>query len=109
MKRIMAALSILLIVTLLPISALAKVVELPIDMSGGLPLQKQYEEGMTVYEDPSIRVEVFSLDPEDTRFNTSIFYAKIKVANGTQIRTYAPKGFDHNYCLPKPLPSASTL
>ncbi len=100
MNRIITILSILLIVLLLPFAALAEVVQLPIDTTGGLPYQGEYEEGVTVYEDPSIRVEVFSLAREDNRFDTACYYAKIKIANGTQIRASSPKGFDRSVCIP---------
>ena len=96
-KRFVAsALSLMLLLCLLPLSALGEVVKLPIDTSGGLPMQQEYERGMTVYEDPSIRVEWYRVDNKDTRFNCMYYVAKISIADASQLRTASVNGFDHN-------------
>ncbi len=83
-----------LMLALLPLSALAEVLELPIDTSGGLPYQGKFDRNVTVYEDPSIRVEWNKVENGDTHFNCIYYYAKIKIANATQLRTAAVNGFD---------------
>lgn len=83
-----------LMLALLPLSALAEVLELPIDTSGGLPFQGKFDRNVTVYEDPSIRVEWNKVENGDTHFNCIYYYAKIKIANATQLRTAAVNGFD---------------
>lgn len=79
---------------LLPAASFAEVVELPIDTSGGLPFQGKFDIDLMVYEDPSIRVERGRVENKDTHFNCRYYYAKIKIANASQLRTAAVNGFD---------------
>ena len=83
-----------LMLALLPLSALAEVLELPIDTSGGLPFQGKFDRNVKVYEDPSIRVEWNKVENGDTHFNCIYYYATIKIANASQLRTAAVNGFD---------------
>lgn len=83
-----------LALTLLPLAALAQVVELPIDATGGLPFQGKFDKNVRVYEDPSIRVEWNKVENGDTHFNCIYYYAKIKIAHASQLRTEAVDGFD---------------
>lgn len=84
----------LLLCLMLPASCLAEVIKLPIDTSGGLPFQGKFSQDTMVYEDPSIRVERFRVDNLDTDFNCTYYYAKIKIADASQLRTASVNGFD---------------
>ena len=59
MKKLLA--SCLILIMLLSLCGLSSaegtVRKLPIDLTGGAPLQTKFDGKMTVYEDPSIRVE----------------------------------------------------
>jgi len=79
---------------LLPLGALAEVLELPIDTTGGLPFQGKFDRNVRVYEDPSIRVEWNKVENGDTHFNCIYYTAKIKIAHASQLRTAAVNGFD---------------
>ena len=79
---------------LFPAASLAEIVELPIDTSPGLPFQGKFNKDVTVYEDPSIRVEWCKVANGETHFNCIYYYAKIKIADASQLRTAAVNGFD---------------
>ena len=91
---IVRLLACVLALALLPMAALAEVLELPIDTTGGLPFQGKFDRNVTVYEDPSIRVEWNKVENGDTHFNCIYYYARIKIANATQLRTAAVNGFE---------------
>jgi len=82
---------------MLPVMALADVVELPIDFSPGLPVQGDYpakrgSEEMTHYSDPSIEATYEKVKSDE--WQITYYMARIKVANATQIRTAAADSFD---------------
>ncbi len=91
--RKMTCIAALLLALLLPVASLAEVVELPIDTSPGLPFQGKFTQDTMVYEDPSIRVERFRVDNLDTDFNCTYYYANIKIADASQLRTASVNGF----------------
>lgn len=92
--RKLTRLAALLLVLLLPAASLAEVIKLPIDTSPGLPFQGTFTQDTMVYEDPSIRVERFRVDNLDTDFNCTYYYANIKIADASQLRTASVNGFD---------------
>ncbi|MBE5803582.1 MAG: phosphodiester glycosidase family protein [Clostridiales bacterium] len=94
MKLLTCLLACAMALCLLPAVSLAEVLELPIDTSAGLPFQGEYKSDVMVYEDPSIRVEWNKVENGDTHFNCIYYYARIKIANATQLRTAAVNGFD---------------
>ncbi len=94
MKRIITLLALLLALTLLPVGSLAEVIKLPIDDSPGLPFQGKFDLKKDVYEDPSIRVERVRVENKDTHFNCAYNYARIKIADASQLRTASVNGFD---------------
>lgn len=94
MTTVIARLLAWALALLLPLGAVAEVVELPIDTSPGLPFQGKFNRDVTVYEDPSIRVEWNKVENGDTHFNCMYYTAKIKIADASQLRTAAVNGFD---------------
>lgn len=94
MTTVIARLLAWALAVLLPLGAVAEVVELPIDTSPGLPFQGKFNRDVTVYEDPSIRVEWNKVENGDTHFNCMYYTAKIKIADASQLRTAAVNGFD---------------
>ena len=94
MTTVIARLLAWALAVLLPLGAVAEVVELPIDTSPGLPFQGKFNRDVTVYEDPSICVEWNKVENGDTHFNCMYYTAKIKIADASQLRTAAVNGFD---------------
>ena len=94
MTTVIARLLACALALLLPLGAVAEVVELPIDTSPGLPFQGKFNRDVTVYEDPSICVEWNKVENGDTHFNCMYYTAKIKIADASQLRTAAVNGFD---------------
>lgn len=92
MKRTLTAL--LIVLCLVPACAAAEILELPIDNSGGMPLQSKFENGMMVYEDPSIRVERDW--KKSDAYGCTYYVAYVKIANATQLRTTSSNGFNSN-------------
>ena len=92
--RILAALMTLLLFVS-PGGALAEILKLPMDFSGGTKPQREYEIGLMEYEDPSIRVtrqseRVPLPDGKETR----LYVLRIKIADPSQLRTMSMQGFD---------------
>ncbi len=94
MKSICKILCLMMTLCLLPAGGSAEILELPLDFSGGMPLQTKYENGMMVYEDPSIRVEREWVVSEE--YDCTYYVARIKIANATQLRTVSSNGFNSN-------------
>lgn len=65
---------------------------LPIDFSPGMKPAKEYYLSDTVYEDPSIRVELSS----GRTFNCYYWVADIKIVDPSQLRTISAGGFTSN-------------
>ncbi len=59
--------------------------KLPIDLSGGAPLQKNFDAKMTVYEDPSIRVERAKVS--GSKWGCVYYTAFITISDASQLRT----------------------
>lgn len=84
---IVLLLALLLVLVPSPIStydAFAEVVELPLDASGGLPLDWSGYTSDTHYEDPSITVDITW---GGRIYDTNYVYAVVQIANATQLRT----------------------
>ena len=94
LKRILCLLICLL--TVLPAAYAdelpAGVTPLPIDFTGGYPLQADGFLGDWEYQDPSIHVVISSGNYQDTLY----WAADIQVADASQIRTASADGFDSN-------------
>ena len=73
-------------------AAMADVIKLPIDFSGGMPLTEKYAEGKMVYEDPSIRVERDRVPSKE--WGCTYYTARITIADASQLRTESAKGFN---------------
>lgn len=95
MRKMMIRLLAALLIAALPMTAMAEVVKLPWDESPGLPYQGKFAMDKMVYEDPSIRVERGRVDNKDTDLNCTYYYAYVKIADASQLRTAATNGFDY--------------
>ena len=86
----------LLIAALACVGACADLIELPVDFTGGVKVNAQFEEGMTEYEDPSIRV-VREWGP-NKEFGCQVYKVDITIASAAQLRTEScsggPDGFN---------------
>ena len=77
---------------------------LPIDLTGGLPPQESGYIGDTVYEDPTIRVEIFyrdisHLQPYKGR-NAGVWIVDIRIGDASQLRTAAAESFETKTAMP---------
>ncbi len=68
--------------------------KLPIDFSGGMPLQKEFFTGNWSYEDPTISVSVEQKIYSGPTYNCDYWVAHIRIADASQLRTEAANGFD---------------
>lgn len=71
------------------------IVELPLDETGGLPFQAQFSSETMTYDDPSIHVERYRIRNHETSYNCTVHYAKVRIANASQLRTASYRGFDN--------------
>ena len=92
MNHMKKGLLIILVISLFAMNALADVIELPMDASGGLPTGKEYKTGMTDYEDPSISFHYDRV--ESAEWGCTYYVVRVKIANGTQIRTESARGWE---------------
>lgn len=92
MSHLKHGILIILILCLLAVNAFAGVIELPIDPSGGLPTGKAYKVGMTDYEDPSISFHYDRVESKE--YDCTYYVVRVKIANGTQIRTESARGWE---------------
>ena len=87
MKKLLA--SCLILIMLLSLCGLSSaegtVRKLPIDLTGGAPLQTKFDGKMTVYEDPSIRVERDKVS--GSKWGCVYYTAFITIADASQLRT----------------------
>ena len=96
MKRIAAFLAALLLAFCAGVFAAAEddedvlFLSLPIDFSPGNPLNPRYFLSDTVYEDPSIRVEITAGNHEGVLY----WLADVEIMDPSQLRTAAAEGFD---------------
>lgn len=85
-KLLTCCLIMTLLMGLYPFAAAEGTVrKLPIDLSGGAPLQTKFDGKMTVYEDPSIRVERAKVS--GTKWGCVYYTAFITIADASQLRT----------------------
>ena len=95
MKRLLisAGMAALLFFSMIPYSVQAEdaAAALPIDLSGGMPLNQAFFTGDLTYEDRTISVTI-----EQGRYEEECDYwiADIKIAHPSQLRTAAADGFD---------------
>lgn len=75
--------------------AQAEVLELPIDFSGGMPLQEKFEQGKMSYEDPSIKVE--RMHAKSDEYDCTYYVVDITIANATQLRTESAGGGEKGF------------
>ena len=66
------------------------IVELPMDFTPGMPLQASYEQGVKVYDDPSIHVEHYSA--KSAELSCTYYVVDIKIASAAQLRTESAAG-----------------
>ena len=89
-KALLRTLAALLLLALLPLTAAAAPVALPIDDSPGLPPVEAGYLGDWEYKDPSIHVVI----EKGREYNTDYWVARITIADPSQLRTAAAGGFD---------------
>ncbi len=90
MKKGMTLLwTILILISVFSMAAADEFRALPIDLSGGAPLQAKFDQNVTVYEDPTIRVEYYRVDSPRTEWNITYYYAMITLKDASQLRTAA--------------------
>ena len=65
---------------------------LPIDFSPGMPVNQKYYVSDTVYEDPTIRVEITTGDEHGVLY----WIADVEIQDASQLRTLAAEDFDSN-------------
>lgn len=95
-RKIIAMILLGCVLFSVPGTALAdKIVELPIDFTGGMPLQEEYEQGKMTYDDPSIHVERMYADSKE--FGCRYYVVDIKIANATQLRTESAGGGENGF------------
>lgn len=69
--------------------------ELPIDFSGGMPLQETYEQGKMTYDDPTIHVERMYAKSEE--FSCTYYVVDITIAHASQLRTESAGGGEKGF------------
>lgn len=100
MKKIILA--ALLLACLLPCvapaegSTLPAIDPLPVDLSGGMPVDEANYLGETVYEDASLRVDIEVRDVDKTR----VYIARVKIADPSQLRTAPAYTFERDQTAP---------
>lgn len=99
MKKWYRMLAILVcLACLLPAAALAEVVKLPIDTSGGMPFSAEFNRDVMVYDDPSIHVDVtrvLNQEAAQQGFECAYYYTHITLADASQLRTASANGFEN--------------
>lgn len=86
------------VMLMLPAVSLAEVVKLPIDDTGGMPFNAQFNKDVMIYDDPSIHVDCTRvLNPEASKqgFECAYYYAHITIADPSQLRTTSANGFEN--------------
>ena len=99
MRRCGMTLVLALIMTALllsaPGAAADTIVDLPIDFTPGMPLQATFEQGVKVYDDPSIHVEYYS--ERSSELSCTYYVADIKIATAAQLRTESAAGGEKGF------------
>lgn len=91
-KTLLGLIAILLCLMLTLGNACAGISKLPLDSSGGVPLQVKYKAGMTEYEDPSISVTHERVESKD--WGCTYYVTRVKIADGSQLRTESARGWN---------------
>ena len=86
----------LLMMLLITLPVCAQVVELPLDLSGGMPYSPEGRLSETSYEDESISVTVEKMRWEET----TCYVARIRIAHPSQLRTAPAYAFNRNQTAP---------
>ena len=71
------------------------IVELPLDETGGMPFQINFTSDTMTYDDPTIHVERSRIRNHETKYNCTVHYAKVRIADASQLRTASCRGFDN--------------
>ena len=79
----------------LPCLATGEILKLPIDFSGGVPINEKYEQGKTTYDDPSIHV--VRTTESNKEFSVTVYTVDITIANATQLRTESAGGGEKGF------------
>ena len=68
---------------------------LPVDLTGGAPYTENITTNPEIFEDPTIRVELHSVNHRDNEYNVTYFYADVVIGHASQLRTASadPRGF----------------
>lgn len=93
-------LALLLVLAPSPVStfdAMAEIVELPIDKTGGLEYDWSNYLSDTEYQDPSLSVNIYW---GGRIYDTNYVYAIVKIANATQLRTSMAYKYNSDYTTP---------
>ena len=88
--RCAAAALIMTVLLCLTLPALGEAVKLPVDLSGGMPYSLDNCVAENVYEDESLRIEIW----EDMVDKTRVHLARVTIADPSQLRTMSMQGFD---------------
>ena len=75
------------------VCARADIIEIPMDLMLMPELNPAYYLSDSLYEDPSIRVEI----TEGRAFETDYLVVRVKIANATQLRSYVDRSEDGTY------------
>ena len=85
-RRIMAAVLLIMVLAMSSATAEKEFRPLPLDLTGGAPLDAVYSNRIMVYEDPTIRVERFA-PTHDTTTLIQYYAVDIQVKDPSQVRT----------------------
>ena len=94
--RCAAAALIMTVLVCLTLPALGEAVKLPIDLSGGMPYSLDHCVAENVYEDESLRIEIW----EDMVDKTRVHLARVTIADPSQLRTAPAYDFSRDQTAP---------
>ena len=94
--RCAAAALIMMVLLCLTLPALGEAVKLPVDLSGGMPYSLDNCVAENVYEDESLRIEIW----EDMVDKTRVHLARVTIADPSQLRTAPAYDFSRDQTAP---------
>ena len=94
--RCAAAALIMTVLLCLTLPALGEAVKLPVDLSGGMPYSLDNCVAENVYEDESLRIEIW----EDMVDKTRVHLARVTIADPSQLRTAPAYDFSRDQTAP---------
>ena len=94
--RCAAAALIMTVLVCLTLPALGEAVKLPVDLSGGMPYSLDNCVAENVYEDESLRIEIW----EDQVDKTRVHLARVTIADPSQLRTAPAYDFSRDQTAP---------